>query len=79
MSAMAPKIAHRPLVRDSKQTFESALAQVQQGSTKAKSYRTPIAAGRRPGQSAEAAEKQALTAAARALARLWHVSPTLVR
>ena len=79
MSAMAPKIVDRPLAVDPKQTFESALAQVQQGRAGARSYRTPIAAGRRPGQSVEAAEKQALTDAARALARLWNVSPTLVR
>jgi hypothetical protein len=59
MSAMAPKIVDRPLAVDPKQTFESALEQVRQGRAKARSYRTPIAAGRRPGQSAEAAEKQA--------------------
>ena len=62
-----------------KQTFESALALMQHTPgclpSDVESRRRPIAI--LPG--AQPAEKRALTDAARALARLWNVSPHLVR
>jgi hypothetical protein len=82
MSAIACKIAHTSLVGDPKQTFESAIAQIQKSGQKGSQYRTPIGMRRRAAvatQVGQVAEKQAVTDAARALAHLWHVSPTLVR
>jgi hypothetical protein len=82
MSAIASKIAHTSLLGDPKQTFESAIAQIQKSGQKGSQYRTPIGMRRRAAvatQVGQVAEKQAVTDAARALAHLWHVSPTLVR
>lgn len=82
MAAIASKIANTSLVGDPKQTFESAIAQIQKSGQKGSDYRTPIGMRRREGistQVGQVAEKQAVTDAARALAHLWHVSPTLVR
>jgi hypothetical protein len=82
MSAIASKIAHTSLVGDPKQTFESAIAQIQKSGQRGSQYRTPIGMRRRAAvatQVGQVAEKQAVTDAARALAHLWHVSPTLVR
>jgi hypothetical protein len=82
MSAIASKIAHTSLVGDPKQTFESAIAQIQKSGQKGSQYRSPIGMRRRAAvatQVGQVAEKQAVTDAARALAHLWHVSPTLVR
>jgi hypothetical protein len=62
-------------------TFESALALMQEGNGDRKPQAT-IAARQRPLVPAtdhQAAEKRALTDAARALAQLWKVSPHLVR
>jgi hypothetical protein len=69
-------------VPDPRQTFESAIAQIQKSSPAATPYRTPIALRRRPNTSLPSdgtTEKQALADAARALARRWNVSPTRVR
>jgi hypothetical protein len=80
MSAIASKIAPMSLVGDPKQTFESAIAQIQKSGQKGSQYRTAIGTGRRAAVATrQVAEKQAVTDAARALAQLWHVSPTLVR
>jgi hypothetical protein len=82
MAAIASKIAQTSFVGDPKQTFDSAIAQIQTSGKKAAEYRTPIGMRRRAAvstQVGQVAEKQAVTDAARALARLWHVSPTLVR
>ena len=81
MAAIASKIAHTSLVGDPKKTFESALAQIQKSGQKGSDYRTPIGMRRTAVSSpvGQVAEKQAVTDAARALAHLWHVSPTLVR
>ena len=82
MSAIATKIAPNIPMPDPKHAFESAIAQIQQGGSKLSFNRTPI--GMRRGltmtpPSPQVVEKQALTDAARALAALWHISPTLVR
>jgi hypothetical protein len=77
------KIANRPLqtpsADDPRRSFESAIAQIQHRGERPLSQ-TPIAdRGRPPMPGDPGAEKQALTDAARALARLWNVSPALVR
>ncbi len=82
MSAVAIKIANTSLVADARRTFESAIAQIQPGGIGDVARQTAIGIRRRQtisAQGGQAAEKQALTDAARALARLWHVSPTLIR
>lgn len=74
---VVPPAAIAPGVDDPRRTFESAIAHLQGG----KNYsQTPIALRRRitavgdPGN-----EKRVLNDAARALARLWNVSPALIR
>ena len=82
MSAIAIKIADKSLMADARQTFESAIAQLQPGGARDGTCQTAIRMHGRPtisAQDAQATEKQALTDASRALARLWHVSPTLIR
>jgi len=74
---MATKPMQACSIENPKVTFETALASVH--GSKA---RTTVAARTRPifpvlGEQAK--EKRALTDAARALARLWNVSPHLVR
>ncbi len=73
MSETANKPLRAEAVDDPRRTFESAIAQIQQ--PERPSSQTPIFDRKR----GPAAEKQALTDAARALARLWKVSPALVR
>ena len=79
MSTMANRIAAAPSAEDSRQKFESAIAQIQQSASAP--HRAPIAVSRRPLSAVDnqATEKRALTDAARALALLWNVSPTRVR
>jgi|HubBroStandDraft_3_1064219.scaffolds.fasta_scaffold502892_1 hypothetical protein len=78
-----PNILTKPLsaseAHDLRRTFETAIAQIQQGAERCQS-KTPIAPRRQttmPGD--QSAEKRALKDAARALAQLWNISPTLVR
>jgi hypothetical protein len=62
-----------------RRTFEAAIAQIQPGGERCYS-KTPIVVRRQnivPGD--QTAEKRALTDAARALAQLWNISPSLVR
>jgi hypothetical protein len=79
LQPMPMKLAPSPMVENPKQTFESALALIAPptglGTSSIASRRRPIA--RVPG--AQPVEKRALTDAARALARLWNLSPNLVR
>jgi|HubBroStandDraft_5_1064220.scaffolds.fasta_scaffold1493416_1 hypothetical protein len=79
-----PRIATKPIdapqAHDARRTFETALARIQQSDEPPSPSRTPIVVRRRPVQPEEqAAEKRALTEAARALALLWNISPTLIR
>ena len=63
-----------------RRTFETAIAQMQQGPPTLRPSQTPIFVRKQttiPDESAS--EKRALTAAARALAQLWNISPRLVR
>jgi hypothetical protein len=82
MSTMANRITTAPSAEDSRQKFESAIAQIQQSPQPSAPHRAPIAVRRSPLSAAvhnHATEKRALTEAARALALLWNVSPTRVR
>jgi hypothetical protein len=63
-----------------RRAFETAIAQIQQGEKPLSRSKTPIfvrTLTATPNNSD--AEKRALTAAARALAQLWNISPTLIR
>ena len=62
-----------------RRTFETAIAQVQPGKA-ARPSQTPIFVRKQVTVPDDAAaEKRALTEAARALAQLWNISPTLIR
>jgi hypothetical protein len=63
-----------------RRTFETAIAQVQQPGRAVRPSQTPIFVRKAvvvPDDAA--AEKRALTEAARALAQLWNISPRLIR
>jgi hypothetical protein len=78
MSETAKKPPRAPAADDPRRAFDSAIAQIQH--QKRPSSQMPIFDRKRtPTGNGPAAEKQALTDAARALARLWKVSPALVR
>ena len=78
---MATKPLGASPTENPRQIFESALSVIEKG--RGRAHRgTPIVARRVPiasTQNQQATEKRALTDAARALARLWNVSPHLVR
>ena len=77
-SKMATKPVAAPPTADLRRTFETAIAQMQRN-PQARSQ-TPIFVRKQttlPDDSA--AEKRALTTAARALAELWNISPHLIR
>jgi hypothetical protein len=79
MSNIAVKPTSTPQAHDLRRTFETALAQVQNGDAPRKRY-MPIAVRKNVTlPDAQATEKRALTDAARALAQLWNISPALVR
>lgn len=76
------KTANKPLrepADDLRRTFENAIAQMQQRSERRLSQMPIFDRNRTPARSDTATETQALTDAARALARLWKVSPARVR
>jgi hypothetical protein len=78
MSTMPTKPAFVAPVDDPRRTFESAIAQIQ--GRRRPFAQTPIAVRpRTPLADDSAAEKRAVADAARALARLWKVSPAIVR
>lgn len=63
-----------------RRTFESAIAQMQQRAQYPSPSQTPILVRKQtPIVDDSASEKRALTAAARALAQLWNISPSLIR
>lgn len=79
MSNMTVKLANAASPDDLRRAFERAISTTRGGNPSAPS-RQPIAF--RKGTislSQEAAEKKALTDAARALAQLWDISPRLIR
>jgi hypothetical protein len=81
---MASKVIAQvpPLDTNLRRAFENAVRDIYQAglSTKASSYRTPIVqrSSPRPG-APENEQKKALSDAARALAKLWKVSPNSTR
>ncbi len=84
MSNTEPKGPTNPLsatpVSDLRRTFETAIAQIRRDGKTLSRSQTPIVVRKEtqvPGDSAD--EKRALTTAARALAQLWNISPTLIR
>ena len=77
MSNMTRKHVDASSADDLKRTFENAFAQLQ---GKAKPAKAPIAVRHQAGSPDDFAdEKRALNNAARALAQLWNISPSLVR
>jgi len=80
MPRIATKPVDAPHAHDARRTFETALARIQRSSEPRSPYKTPIVVRKQPAKPDEhVAEKQALTEAARALAQLWNISPTLIR
>jgi hypothetical protein len=82
MSSM--KMAANPVpaqpAEDLRRTFETAIAQIRQSGAPLRRSQTPIFVRKltaMPNRSDT--EQRALTAAARALAQLWNVSPNLIR
>ncbi len=73
MSNTAKKYVDASSAADLRRTFETAFTQLQRREEPAKA---PIAV---LNQDDLAYEKQALNSAARALAQLWNISPSLVR
>jgi hypothetical protein len=78
MSETANKPTPKP-TDDPRRTFENAIARIQQRTERRLSQMPIFNRTRTPERNDPASEKQALTDAARALARLWKVSPALVR
>jgi hypothetical protein len=80
MPNMPTKLLSASQAQDLRRTFETAIAQVRRGEEPRSLSKTPIVV--RPKATAlrdQDVEKRALTDAARALAQLWNISPTLVR
>ncbi len=74
LTAMPPKFGNASSPEDLRRTFERAISRTL-GSERLNPSHRPIAQR----TSNEACEKRALTDAARALAQLWNISPTLIR
>jgi hypothetical protein len=73
------KAVNVPAPEDSRRSFNAAMAQLQQPDRR-KPSQTPIYARSRERAEGDAGvEKRALTDAAKALARLWNLSPSLIR
>jgi hypothetical protein len=80
MSNSATKPTDAPQARDPQRTFQTAIAQIQRSGEPRSHSKIPIAARKQvPTPGDQAAEKRALTDAARALAQLWNIAPALVR
>ena len=79
VSRMASSVPAQPAA-DLRRTFESAIAQIQQGTEPLSRSKTPIFVRKQAvAPKGPDAEKRALTDAARALAQLWNISPRLIR
>jgi hypothetical protein len=80
MSNIATTPIPAPQAHDLRRTFETALAQIQRSAEPRSRSRTPIYVRKQATlPDGQAAEKQALTEAARALAQLWNIRPAHVR
>lgn len=74
------KLENMNSAEDPRRTFETAIAKIQEGEKPRKPSQLPIVVRKQAiAPSHQTAEKRALIDAARALAQLWNVSPTLVR
>jgi hypothetical protein len=79
ISKMSPDSIPAP-ADDLRRTFASAIAEMQQGPRSLTPSQTPIFVRKTTAAPDDsAAEKHALTTAARALAQLWNISPSLIR
>jgi hypothetical protein len=79
MTSKPTNAVSAPAPEDSRRSFDAAMAQLQQKDRRNPSQ-TPICArSQKRLESDPSAEKQALRDAARALARLWNLSPSLIR
>ncbi|HEY3974170.1 MAG TPA: hypothetical protein VGM18_14275 [Candidatus Sulfotelmatobacter sp.] len=79
MAKMVMKIANATSPDELRRTFESAIAKTLAADACNPSRRPIAVRNRTIAPNDEAAEKRALTDAARALAQLWNISPTLIR
>jgi hypothetical protein len=80
MSKMTTNPLSAPPAADLRRTFEIAIAQIQHGGKTRSRSQTPIVVRKEtPMPGDPSSEKRALTTAARALAQLWNISPTLIR
>jgi len=80
MSTVPAKLGNTRLSEDPRQTFEAAIAQIHgAGKPAIPSRTTPIVVRRQATPTSLDTEKRAVTDAARALAKLWNLSGTLVR
>lgn len=80
MSNLARKLVPALSADDPQKTFKKAIALVEHGSHALRLAQIPIGLHRKiTGDKDPAFEKRALSDAAEALARLWKVSPSLVR
>ena len=79
MMSKPTKAVNAPAPEDSRRSFNAAMAQLQQKDRRNPSQ-TPICARSQERLEGDpSAEKRALTDAAKALARLWNLSPSLIR
>lgn len=80
MSKIVTRFVNASSPAELRRTFETAIAKVQHNGKPLSSAQTPIVPRKATAlRDDPAAEKQALTDAARALAQLWNISPSLVR
>lgn len=79
MSKITNKPLRAPAEDDPRRTFEASIAQIQPEGERPSSQRPIFDRKRLFRQGDPEAEKRVLTDAARALARLWKISPALVR
>ena len=79
MATTATKPPVLPSADDLRRRFETALETIQQAKRPARLSQTPIVVRKPAATNDQVTEKRALTDAARALAHLWNIAPTLVR
>jgi hypothetical protein len=79
MTNLAPKPAQTSCADDPRRKFEKAMAQIQQSGRALAPSQRPIVARKTAVATDHDSQKQALVEAARALARIWGVSPALIR
>jgi hypothetical protein len=79
ISKLETKTVTAPPADDLRRTFATALSQIQPSGKPLRRSQTPIFVRKNTTSlDGPAVEKQALTTAARALAQLWNIKPTLI-